>query len=168
MPGKLEKSRHPVRKPSGRVDVAGDVDQPLAALPKVATSMELSDTIARLETAHEGLLSINADLLEKNEQLARLNDNFRNLLDATQIATVLLDRDLCITLFTPAMTELFHLRQADLGRPITDIVTHTVYPDLSAEAAVVLYKQESVDRQVQLGENAGSLPDADAPVPNDR
>ena len=78
-------------------------------------------------------------------------------MDATQIATVFLDRDLCITLFSPAMTELFHLRHADLGRPITDIVTRAVYPDLSADAAAALCKQETMDRHVQLAENAGSF-----------
>jgi signal transduction histidine kinase/ActR/RegA family two-component response regulator len=158
MPTKLVESHRSVRKspPSGRADVAGDDDQPLA-LSTGSTPMELAVTVAKLGTANEELLSVNADLLEKNEQLARLNDDFRNLLDATQIATVFLDRDLCITLFTPAMTELFHLRQADLGRPITDIVTRTVCPDLSADAAAALSKQETVDRHVQLVENAGSF-----------
>ncbi len=104
----------------------------------------------------------------ENEQLTKLHETAPSLLDATQIATIFLDRRLCITHFTPVMMGLFGLREADIGRPITDIAGRLSYANLPTDAATVLYKQEIVERQMQAPEGVGTLPDADAPTPSDR
>ncbi len=88
----------------------------------------------------------------ENEQLTKLHENAPSLLDATQIATVFLDRRLCITHFTPTMMGLFGLREADIGRPITDSAGRLSYANLPTDAATVLYKQEIVERQMQAPE----------------
>ena len=94
----------------------------------------------------------NAMMPPENERLTKLHENAPSLLDATQIATIFLDRRLCITHFTPVMMGLFSLREADIGRPITDIAGHLSYANLPTDAATVLYKQEIVERQMQAPE----------------
>ena len=48
-------------------------------------------------------------------ELARANSDLKNFLESTQIATLFLDNDLRVTNFTPAVAEVFHLIEADLG-----------------------------------------------------
>jgi two-component system CheB/CheR fusion protein len=76
-----------------------------------------------LQSVNEELQTINSELNNKNELLTRLNSDMQNLLDSTQIATVFLDGQLRIRYFTPALTQLFPVRDSDLGRPIIQIVT---------------------------------------------
>ena len=47
--------------------------------------------------------------------------DLKNLLESTQIATVFLDNELRVKSFTPAPTEIFHLVETDIGRPIAHI-----------------------------------------------
>ena len=66
------------------------------------------------------------------EELNEANDNLRNLFEVTEIATVILDRDLLIRSFTPAIRGIFNLKDIDRGRPLTDIVSGIVDLDLQA------------------------------------
>ncbi len=98
----------------------------------------------------EELQTVNAELVAKNDLLSRLNSDFQNLLDSTQIATLFLNKDLLITRFTPRVTELFRLRETDSGRPITDIASHLDYPTMTADAAAVLGGLDIIEREVPL------------------
>ena len=66
------------------------------------------------------------------------NDDIRNLLDATDIATIFLDINLNIRRFTPKSTELFHLTAADIGRPIEHFATTLKDARLVEKARTVL------------------------------
>ncbi len=68
---------------------------------------------------------------------------------STSIATIFLDRDLLIKRYTPQAVELFHLRLADLGRPIHDLRQTLEYPELIADAEQVLRTLVPVERQVR-------------------
>lgn len=74
----------------------------------------------------------------------------RNLLESTQIATLFLDGNLHIKSFTPGMRDLFHLREGDRGRPVTDIVTRLNYRELNRDAENVLRELNMVEREVDL------------------
>ena len=76
---------------------------------------------------------------------ASANSDLQNLMAATAIATVFLDRDLRITRFTPSAVELFNLIPADVGRPLSDLANRLDYPELSADAERVL-EQPGADR----------------------
>ena len=71
---------------------------------------------------------------------------------ATAIATVFLDRSLCISLFTPSAVELFNLIDADVGRPISDLANRLDYPQLNTDAATVLDNLAPIEREVRFGE----------------
>ena len=95
-----------------------------------STNEELEASKEEMQSLNEELNTINSELSGKIEQLDHANADLRNLFDATQIATVFLDADLVIRNFTPAAAELFHLRAADLGRPLSELSSVSDYPEL--------------------------------------
>jgi two-component system CheB/CheR fusion protein len=62
----------------------------------------------------------------------------KNLLNSTEIATLFLDKDLNIRRFTDSLTNIFKLRQVDIGRPFTDQVSELQYPDIDNDCYQVL------------------------------
>jgi hypothetical protein len=94
------------------------------------------------------LRTVNAELETKIDDLSHANDDMKNLLNSTGIATIFLDNDLNIKRFTVAAKNIIHLIQTDIGRPIADIVTELEYGDLVRDAQEVLqtlvYKEKEV------------------------
>ncbi|MBE1161564.1 chemotaxis protein CheB [Dyella acidiphila] len=103
-----------------------------------STNEELETSREEMQSINEELHIVNAEAQSKNDALTRLNSDLRNLMESTQIATLFLDRDMRIGSYTPAMTDLFHLREGDIGRPITDISARVNYPELKEDVAQVL------------------------------
>jgi two-component system CheB/CheR fusion protein len=121
---------------------------------------ELQSTNEELETAKEEMQSINEELQTvngevqgKNEALGRLNDDLQNLLDSTRIATIFLDKELCIRSFTPAMTEIFRLREGDQSRLITEIVSRLDYDGIERDVESVQRTLAVVEQEVHLKGN---------------
>lgn len=128
-----------------------------------AVNEELQSSNEELETAKEEMQSINEELQtvngelgSKNELLTRLNSDLQNLLDSTRIATVFLDDNLRIRHFTPALKELFPLRDSDHGRPITDIVNLLNYEDLKRDVTEVQASHEIVQHEVALKDKSAT------------
>ncbi|KRE84654.1 hypothetical protein ASG75_12200 [Rhodanobacter sp. Soil772] len=110
---------------------------------------ELETSTEEMQSINEELQIVNAELNSKNEALNRLNNDIRNLLDSTHIATIFLDRELYIRSYTPMMTELFHLRDGDKGRPITEISPRINYPELENDVAQVLHDMTVTERMLR-------------------
>ncbi|KQW43246.1 MULTISPECIES: CheR family methyltransferase [unclassified Roseateles] len=120
-----------------------------------AMNEELRSATEELETSREELQSINEELTTVNhelksnvDELGHANSDLHNLMDATAIATVFLDRDLRITRFTPSAVGLFNLIATDVGRPLTDLKSRLRYFNLAADAQQVLETLVSVEREV--------------------
>ena len=62
----------------------------------------------------------------------------RNLLNSTEIVTVFLDNDLHVRRFTTGANQLFKLLPGDVGRPLSDITSNLLYPEMSDVAQEVL------------------------------
>jgi two-component system CheB/CheR fusion protein len=118
-----------------------------------SSNEELETAKEEMQSVNEELQTINAEMIGKNEMLTRLNSDLKNLLESTQIATIFLDNELHIKNFTPAMTDLFHLRDSDRGRPITEIVTRMHYADLRRDVAKVLRTLAVIEHEVRLAED---------------
>jgi len=114
-----------------------------------ATNEELETAKEEMQSVNEELQTINAELATKNDQFARLNNDIQNLMDSTQIATLFLDSNSCVTRFTPRVTELFRLRDVDIGRPIADIASPLGYTTMAADVTAVLDGQEIVERELR-------------------
>jgi two-component system, chemotaxis family, CheB/CheR fusion protein len=115
-----------------------------------SSNEELETSKEEMQSINEELQTVNAELNAKNALLTQLNSDIRNLLDSTQIATVFLDADLRIKSYTPGMMAIFHVREADLGRPITEIVSLVAYDDLRRDVAKVLRELAVVERELEL------------------
>ena len=118
---------------------------------------ELETSTEEMQSINEELQTVNTELHSKNDALHRVNSDFRNLLDSTHIATLFLDRELRIRGHTPAMTELFHLRHGDKGRPITEISPRINYPQLKDDVASVLKQTTMVERILHGGDDAATF-----------
>lgn len=117
---------------------------------------ELRSTAEELETSKEELQSVNEELLALNDELERKidevkesNSDLQNLMDATEIATIFLDRDLRIKRCTPAAMELFDIAGPDEERSLPELSLQWGMDDLSAYAARVLRELTMVEREVQ-------------------
>lgn len=121
-----------------------------------STNEELRSTMEELETSKEELQSINEELQTVNQQsrhkvdeLVQLSSDLQNLLVATDIATLFLDRNLRILRFTPKLGELFNVRVMDQGRPISDLTHRLSYSDLRSDAEKVLNRLRLVERELK-------------------
>jgi two-component system CheB/CheR fusion protein len=120
-----------------------------------AMNEELRSATEELETSREELQSINEELITVNQELKgkieeidRTNSDLQNLMASTQIATVFLDRELCIKRFTPSAVPLFNLISTDVGRPLSDLTHRLNYPGITADAQGVLDRLVPVEREI--------------------
>lgn len=103
-----------------------------------STNEELTTSREEMQSLNEELQTVNVEQQSKMDELARTNNDMRNLLNSTEIVTVFLDNDLHVRRFTNGAEKLFKLRAGDVGRPLSEIVTDLIYPDLSETAGEVL------------------------------
>ena len=120
-----------------------------------STNEELQSTNEELVTSKEEMQSLNEELQTVNaEQMTRLDDltlasnDMKNLLNSTDIATVFLDRELRIRRFTAGAERIFKLIAGDVGRPLSDLVTSMIYPELFEDAREVLRRLVFSEKQV--------------------
>lgn len=120
-----------------------------------STNEELTTSKEELQSLNEELQTVNAEQQSKVEELSATNNDMKNLLDATDIATLFLDEQLHVRRFTKGATRIFKLIQSDVGRPITDIVSKLDYPDLEGDAHEVLRTLVFCEKEVsaQHGES---------------
>jgi two-component system CheB/CheR fusion protein len=119
-----------------------------------SSNEELETSKEEMQSINEELQTVNSEMSAKNDLLVRLNSDLKNLLDSTNMAVLFLDNELRIKTFTPPMTDIFHLRDADRGRPITEIVSMLDYSDLTHDAREVLRKLSVLEREVRLADKA--------------
>jgi two-component system CheB/CheR fusion protein len=121
----------------------------------VSVNEELQSTNEEMEASKEELVSLNEELHTVNtelngkiEALDRARSDLQNLFDSTAVATVFLDRKLVIRSFTPAMSEVFNIRAADRGRPITDLASRLRLTGFDEAIASVVADGEIIESQV--------------------
>ena len=109
---------------------------------------ELETGKEELQSVNEELTTVNQELKSKVDEIARINSDLENLMRSTDIATIFLDRNLQIKLYTPPASEIFNVIPADVGRLLKHI-THKLSPDnFSADASRVLKTLQPVEREV--------------------
>ncbi|MBN1265568.1 MAG: PAS domain-containing protein [Anaerolineales bacterium] len=103
-----------------------------------STNEELTTSKEEMQSMNEELQTVNNELQIKLDDLSRLNNDMKNLLDSSDIATLFLDSVLRVRLFTTGTNRIFKLIPGDVGRPITDIASELLYPELAENAREVL------------------------------
>jgi two-component system CheB/CheR fusion protein len=95
---------------------------------------ELTTSKEEAQSMNEELQTINVELQSKLDDLALAQSDMQNLLNSTDIATLFLDKDLNVRRFTDQIKRIINLREADIGRPLSDLTTTLNYPQLDADA----------------------------------
>jgi len=113
-----------------------------------STNEELMSSKEEMQSLNEELQTLNAELQSKVDDFTRVNNDMKNLLNSTDIATLFLDKELHIRRFTFQSTKIFKLRKSDIGRPFTDLVSDLIYPELSADALEVLKTLEFIQKPI--------------------
>jgi len=113
-----------------------------------STNEELTTSREEMQSLNEELQTVNAEQQSKMDELSRVNNDMRNLLNSTEIVTVFLDNQLHIRRFTTGADKLFKLIPGDVGRPLSDIVSDLIYPDMAEEALEVLRTLVFSEKQI--------------------
>src|SRR2546430_870237 len=110
-----------------------------------------------MQSLNEELQTVNAELQGKVEELSRANDDMKNLLNGTDIATIFLDNELNIKRYTDQAKKVVRLIPSDVGRPVSDLVSKLKHQTLSADAAEVLHTLVFKEAEVQTDDGAWYL-----------
>jgi two-component system CheB/CheR fusion protein len=113
-----------------------------------STNEELTTSREEMQSLNEELQTVNAEQQSKMEELSRVNNDMRNLLNSTEIVTVFLDNQLHVRRFTSGADKIFKLIPGDVGRPLSDIASDLLYPEMSAEALEVLRTLVFSEKQI--------------------
>jgi two-component system CheB/CheR fusion protein len=103
-----------------------------------STNEELTTSKEEMQSLNEELQIVNAELQTKLDELSGANNDMKNLLNSTDIATVFLDNELRVRRFTLQAKTIIKFIPSDVGRPITDLASDLLYPDLVTDAHEVL------------------------------
>lgn len=113
-----------------------------------STNEELTTSKEEMQSLNEELQTVNAELQAKVDEFSRVNNDMKNLLNSTDIATLFLDKELNIRRYTIQTTKIFKLIKSDIGRPFTDLVSDLIYPELADDALEVLRTLAFIEKQI--------------------
>ena len=113
-----------------------------------STNEELTTSKEEMQSLNEELQTVNAELQSKVDDFVRVNNDMKNLLNSTDIATLFLDKELNIRRYTNQATKIFKLIKSDIGRPFTDLVSDLDYPELANHALEVLRTLVFIQKQI--------------------
>ncbi len=113
-----------------------------------STNEELTTSKEELQSLNEELQTVNTELQSKLVDFEQANNDMKNLLNSTEIATLFLDKELNIRRFTDPLTKIFKLRATDTGRPFTDLVCDLKYPEMVSNALEVIKTLTPIQKEV--------------------
>jgi len=109
---------------------------------------ELTTSKEESQSMNEELQTINVELRSKLDDLALAQSDMQNLLNSTDIATLFLDNELNVRRFTEHITRIIQLREGDIGRPLSDLASTLIYPQLHADANGTLRTLAFSEKQI--------------------
>jgi len=123
----------------------------------LASNEELQSTNEELHSVNEELHSVNS---EHEAKIAELNDTsstLRNLIQSTETATIFLDLDGKISLFTPKAIEIFDLMPEDVGRELNSFKCRVGDETLWGDISDVIAKKTEIARFISVPDTRSFL-----------
>ena len=114
-----------------------------------STNEEAMTNKEEMQSLNEELMTLNMQYLSKTEELSQAANDMKNLLDATEIATIFLDNNMVIKRFTPPVHRIISLLPADVGRPITHFANTLRHETLANDVQQVLDRLITVETNIQ-------------------
>ena len=118
-----------------------------------STNEELTTSKEEMQSLNEELQTVNIELQSKVSDFVQANNDMKNLLNSTEIATLFLDKELNIRRFTDSVSRVIKLRHSDIGRPFTDLVTDLQYPEIDDHARKVLKNLTPVEASIKTNDD---------------
>ncbi|GGD70067.1 chemotaxis protein CheB [Croceicoccus mobilis] len=109
----LRRTRHRLRTTVEELETANEELK--------SSNEEMMSMNEELQSTNEELTTVNDELKTKVDQLTVANSDLKNFFDSTQLAVVVLDKDLCIRSFTDAAKTLFPFQPGDKGRALIEV-----------------------------------------------
>ncbi len=113
-----------------------------------STNEELTTSKEEMQSMNEELQTVNAQMQTKLDDLAIAQSDMKHLLNSADIAMLFLDQSLNVNRFTERATKLFKLREGDIGRPLSDLHSSLVYPELDDDTREALRSQNSCEKEM--------------------
>jgi two-component system CheB/CheR fusion protein len=114
-----------------------------------STNEEAMTNKEEMQSLNEELMTLNMQYLSKTEELSQAANDMKNLLDATEIATIFLDNEMVIKRFTPPVHRIVSLLPSDVGRPITHFANTLRHENLAQDVQQVLDRLVTVAANIQ-------------------
>ncbi|MFT5640933.1 MAG: two-component system CheB/CheR fusion protein [Cyclobacteriaceae bacterium] len=114
-----------------------------------STNEELTTSKEEMQSLNEELQTVNVELQSKVSDFVNANDDMENLLNSTEIATLFIDKELNIRRFTDNVSEIFKIRDTDIGRPFTDLVSILKYINIASDGKQVIKTLKSIEKEIQ-------------------
>ena len=111
---------------------------------------ELLTSKEELQSLNEELTALNTEMQESLKLKRVIADDLQNVLNSTNVATILLDTDLCIRIFTPSTRAVFNVLPTDVGRSLADLHSLAFDADLLNDARTVLHEHATLEREITL------------------
>jgi two-component system, chemotaxis family, CheB/CheR fusion protein len=118
---------------------------------------ELETSKEELQSINEELQTVNNDMKLKLDELAAAHQELENLLGATEIGTLFLDREMRIQRFTAGVNDVINILPADRGRPIGHLTHKLLYSSFVEDAEQVLRQLTPVEREVKAEQDGWYL-----------
>ncbi len=113
-----------------------------------STNEELTTSKEEMQSLNEEMQTINIELQSKVNDFVQANNDMKNLLNSTEIATLFLDKELNIRRFTDSVSTIIKLRHGDIGRPFTELVSDLLYPEIDDHARMVLRTLTTIETPI--------------------
>jgi two-component system CheB/CheR fusion protein len=113
---------------------------------------ELTTSKEEAQSMNEELQTINSELQTRLDDLALAQSDMQNLLNSTDIATLFLDIELNVRRYTEQAAPIFHLREADVGRPLSDLANTLDYPLLLEDVKATLTSLKPLTKSVSAAD----------------
>jgi two-component system CheB/CheR fusion protein len=113
-----------------------------------STLEELETSKEELQSINEELTTVNHELQDRLQDLRQANENLQNLMAATDVAVLFVDRQLTIQLYTPPLAQLFHILPVDRGRPLAHVTHRLATVPFLRDIQQVLETRVPLEREV--------------------
>ncbi|HEY9005232.1 MAG TPA: CheR family methyltransferase, partial [Ohtaekwangia sp.] len=116
----------------------------------ISTNEELQSTNEELQSLNEELHTVSGEHQLRIKELLELNDDLNNYFTNSEIGQILIDKNMQVRRFTPAVKRIVNLIETDIGRSIMDITTNLKDTDLAKFIVHVLKTGKSMEQEVVL------------------
>jgi len=123
----------------------------------MSSNEELQSSNEELQSVNEEMNTVNAEFQEKMLLLNRVNADLDSMAKAAGVATVFVDDQMRITRFSPDASQIFKLRDSDVGRPLDDITHHLRYPELMDDLEKTLMTERMIEREINAANDKRSF-----------